>query len=331
MILLGSRALEYYFSLNRPLHDWDFLMSQEEIRVFDLVYKPYFVKKTAYSLIYDIKGEIVEIRNPFTLDATDKELLNKEFPHKKTTPFGFARVPDIQTLYDVKKSTAFCIDEPKHHYDLNLFDQKSNIYQLDSNTEFFRNRLNETKIRCEKSKKVKYDFFHKLGHLPEYILHDRLHDLYADLLDLNIPTYQRITTAETNISEELFNQLTHQQKISLMVEETLVLNLERWFVPQMVENGINHRLIDMFYNNNEAMPTYQILKHVCITGLKGEADYITNFARANFFEIEKEWILAKQKIRKKHGFPQWFFTELFQLRSKYRNGEKVGFHHKPSV
>jgi hypothetical protein len=92
----------------------------------------------------------------------------------------------------------------------------------------------------------------------------------------------------------------------------------------MVENGINYKLISLFYNNNEGLPTYQILKHCCITGLKGEAEYITSFARSNFFEIEKLWQEYKLKIKEKGGFPKSFYDKLFQLREDYKQGKKVG-------
>lgn len=320
MILIGSRALNKYVPLKRKLHDWDILASQEEVDKFDQKYSQFLVKKTADNIIYDIRGAVVEFKNPSTLEPSDVELLNSQ--HDRIVDSGLGRVwiPSIQTLYDIKKATANHIHELKHKHDLNCI--KEHFPNLIEDTTLYWLRNNEIKLRIEKSGLVKYEFFHKY-HIPEYILHDRLHDLFANLLELKIPTYQRITVAETDISEELFNNLTHGQKISLMVEEVLVLNLERWFIPQMIENGINYRLVDMFYNNNEAMPTYLILKHVCLKGLKGEKEYITNFTKANFFEIEQEWIKAKQKIRNKYGFPNWLFNEIFDLRKRYRNGEKI--------
>ena len=327
MILIGSRALNEYIPLNRVMHDWDFLMSQEELDKFNKQYSEFLVKKTNSSFIYDIKGSIVEITNPENLTYSDKILLRAKYKSVVETPFGSWFLPTVQVLYDLKKATAECIDEPKHKYDQQLIEVN---YQVDKNSGFYNLRLEETKERIAKSNKVMYDFFHKY-HIPEYVLHDRLHDMLADLLSLSMPTYKRITVAETDVSEELFNKLTHEQKVSLMVEESLVLNLERWFVPQMVEKGINHRLIDMFYNNNEAMPTYKILKHVNLTGLKGEAKYITDFGKANFFEIEKEWQQAKNTIKSKGGFPSSFYDELFKLREDYKQGKQVGYHHNAQL
>ena len=79
----------------------------------------------------------------------------------------------------------------------------------------------------------------------------------------------------------------------------------------------------MFYNNNEAMPTYEILTHVCIKGLKTEKSYIIEFSRENFFEIENRWIESKEKIRKNGGFPKSFFNQIFKLRADYRKGISV--------
>lgn len=329
MIFIGSRALKNYINLNRKLHDWDFLMTLEEIGDFNRKYLKYQVKSTSHSLVYDILGEIVEVTNPENLDYSDKILLRTKYRQIVETPFGSCYLPQIETLYDIKKATALFIEEPKHKHDQQLI-EIAYPHLKDVETGFFEMRRDEIKNRIAKSNKVMYDFFHneKISKIPEYILHDRLHIIISDLLGLSIPTYQRITTAETDISENLFNKLTHKQKIDLMVEESLVLNLERWMVPQFVEQGINYRLIDMFYNNNEAMPTYKILKHVNLTGLKGEAKYITDFGKANFFEIEKEWIAAKEKIKCVGGFPKSFFEELFALREKFKRGVEIGYHNK---
>lgn len=330
MIVIGSIALNFHIPLKRKIHDIDLLGTQEE---FDDFYKTWgncLVKNTKYSYIFDIEGAIVEFRNPSDLDETDLVLLGEYYkkPYQYIdTIYGKLIVPELEVLYDIKKATIAFINEPKHLYD---FDLIKDAIGIQKDTSFYKQRLEETRQRSEQSGKKLYDFFHKY-HIPEYILHDRLHEIFVDLLDITIPTYKRITTAETDIAEELFNKLTHEQKVSLMVEESLVLNLERWFVPQMVENGINYKLIDHFYNNNEAMPTYKILKHVNLTGLKGEAKYITDFGKANFFEIEKSWIAAKEKIKAKGGFPGWFFQELFNLREKYKKGEKIGFHQTGNV
>lgn len=330
MILIGSRALSQYLDLNRPLHDWDVVMTAEDYKLFEPRFKPHWVKSTDYSHIYEIGSDIIEVRGVFDLsDSMVVDLIPCVASHLSKravqTPVGSALLPTLQSLYDIKKATAICIPEFKHEHDLKILENKSSFLQ---NTTLFETRLAETKERTSKSDKKMYDFFHKY-HIPEYIKHDRLHELYADLLDLNYPTYKRITVAETDISEALFDKLTHEQKVSLMVEEVLVLNLERWLIPQNVENGINYRIFEKFYRDNEAEPVYKILKHVCLTGLKGEAKYITDFSKANFFEIEKEWVAAKKKIHAKGGFPDWFVNELIDLRQKYKaNPDAVGLHHK---
>lgn len=320
MIIIGSQALDMYTPINRKKHDWDFVMSKNELEIWNIEYVGYLVKTTDYSLVYDIAGDIIEIRNPEYLDPTDKQLLDRQFSFGlRDTPYGQVALPPIQEIYDIKKSTALCIDEHKHHYDVKLIED---AFSVKPDTQFFQDRLEETMVRTAKSNKTKYDFFHKY-HIPEYIIHDRLHEMVADLIEISIPTYVRTITGAVETDQDLYNKLTHAQKVSLMVEEALVLSLERWFIPQNVENGINHRLIDMFYNNNEAMPTYLILKHVNITGLKGEADYVVKFGRDNFFEIENEWVKAKEKIRVKGGFQSWFYDELFKQRNKYKAALKA--------
>lgn len=332
MLLVGSKALQTYIPLNRVIHDWDIWMSLSEYEEFNNKYNKYLVKETTKSSIFDINGEIVEVKNLHQFEKTDLDIFSSDFKKEVETPFGICKVPDIQTIYDMKAATAAYIPEWKHKYDKELIEKHFTVF---AGSPLFRDRLEETRIRVEKSKKNKFGFFHrnqvmeeKIATIPEYIEHDRLHELVTEMIgEHTLPTYKRITTADTDIAEELFNKLTYGQKINLMVEESLVLALERWFIPQMIENGINARLIPMFYRNNEASPTYRILHHTCIKGLKGEADYIINFARENFNIIEKKWIWAKRQIYLNNGFPQWFYREIFELREKYKNGEKVGFHH----
>lgn len=325
MVLIGSKALEEKIKdIGRITHDYDVLMSKIEWAEFHANYHQYLIKNVKDVYLYEIPNiGIVEVLHEFGFTKSDKDLYN--FCSFETDlPFGRVSVPEIGTLFDIKKATAEFIDEPKHKYDLDLMVKNYPFLGIREDTEFYKLRREEIKTRIEKQDKVKYDFFHKY-HIPEYIKHDYLHELIADLIDIKLPTYQRITSAEVDIAESLFNKLTHEQKISLMVEESLVLALERWYIPQMIENGINAKLIDIFYNDNEGLPTYKILKHCCITGLKGEAEYITTFARENFFEIEREWRKAKEIINtKKNGFPQSFYDKLFELRDKYKKGEKVG-------
>lgn len=323
MILIGSQALQLHLNLNRPLHDYDFIMDKERYEEWLETYTPYWVKTTNYSHIFDVKGDIVEVRNPKYLDPTDLYLLGRApYFEMVNTMHGLARLPNLAILRDMTEIAVEVYGEPKHKNDLAAIHNFFPSFNYPPDSDFFLKRREETKNRDKSDKKLKYDFFHKY-HIPEYIIHDRLHDMIADLCGINMPTYARLTTGATDIAEELFNKLTHDQKISLMAEEALVLALERWFIPQNVERGINVRLIDKFYNNNEAGPTYRIFKHVNSTGLKGEAAYVTGFARANFFEIEKRWQEYKLKIKAKGGFHTWFFNELFEVREKYKLGEQV--------
>lgn len=323
MLLIGSKALQYYIpDLKRVTHDYDVLMKDEEYIAFLYKNEKKIIKENTSSVLFEIDSHIVEVKPQSKWEPTDVALYAHEFNHIKKciTPFGECTVAEIAFLYDMKRATVQCIDEPKHRHDLKLM--QTHFGFSDFETEFYKNRLEEAKTRTLKSRKVKKDFFHQY-HIPEYVYHDELHEIIADLLDVKLPTYQRITNGDVAIAEELFNKLTHQQKVLLMVEESLVLALERWFIPQMVENGINHYLVDNFYDNNEGLPTYKILKHVNITGLKGEAEYIVAFGRENFFEIEQEWQKAKSLIRKKGGFPKSFFLELFRLRNEYKKGVQI--------
>ncbi len=322
MILIGSRALQYYIpDIGRIIHDWDFLMGVTEFEEFHAKYSKYLIKTVKHISLYEIPDlGIVEISMFRGWQPSDHRLLDDGF-YNHSTPFGNALVPSLNTLYEIKLATEEFIKEPKHLYDLELMEPHC-VDFTKQYTPLYQMRRNEIKLRLEQENKVKYDFFHKY-HIPEYIKHDYLHEVIVDLIDMKLPTYVKITTAETDIAETLFNKLSYTDKVSLMAEESLVLALERWFIPQMIENGINFKLLDIFDNNNEGLPTYQILKHCCITGLKGEAEYITKFSRDNFFAIEKLWVDYKHKIKEKGGFSKDFYAILFKLRDDYKQGIKI--------
>jgi hypothetical protein len=327
-VIVGSKALEQYVpELGRIIHDLDVFMSDEKHKDYHEKFSKYLIKETPLTYLYEFPdGNIVEVKPFSKMEMTDIVIYEQAVLNSPIASFMGYTYASIQHIHDMKKATIDGgITEPKHQYDLDLI--YKHFPDIDRNSRLYQERLKETKERVAKSKKTKYDFFHKY-HIPEYIYHDDLHIMIADLLDIKLPTYQRITNGDVSIAEEQFNKLTYEQKIDLMVEESLVLSLERWLIPQFIENGINYNLINMFYNNNEGLPTYQILKHCCITGLKGEAEYITNFARSEFFTIEKAWRKAKDMIKSKNGFPMHFFEQLFDLRKRYKAGEKIGLHER---
>lgn len=324
MLLFGSRALNYYIPLNRPLHDWDIIVDQDSYNIISKKYKDNLVKSTDYSDLYRIGDEFVEVRGPKHHDESDKQLLHKYLYYEANSlqqPMGIAKILSIDELWAIKAATYEYIKEPKHKYDLDIIEGSDYYNPLDKKSELFYIRSKEIQERVLKSKQIKQEFFHKY-HIPEYIYHDEIHAMLADLIELKIPTYQLITNGDVSIAEEQFRLLTQAEKVNLMVEESLVLAFERWFNPQMIENGINHRLIPLFFDNDEGSPTYQILKHCCLTGLKGEAEYITSFAKNNFFEIEKAWISMKSMVKCK-GIPKWYLEKLFDIRKRKLNGEQV--------
>lgn len=331
MLVVGSKALEHYIKLDRIVHDIDLWMDDYEFGIFLNIYEQYIVKDTPHAVLFDIKGQIVEVTPESRFSPTDRKIFNAKHKEMIFTPYGEAFVPSIQMIYDMKAATAECIHEWKHPYDRNLIEKN---FKIKRDTALYTERLYEIQVRIELSKKNKYSFFHKNAHqetkiatIPEYVIHDNIHYMIADLIDLNIPTYEKTINGDTETDLEMFRALPHELKVSLMAEESLVLALERWFIPQMVENGISYKLIPKFYSNNEASPTYALLKHVNVKGLIGEEAEIVQFGRDHFNEIEQAWVIMKNKIKAKGGFPQWFYNEIFEAREKYRAGEQVGIHH----
>ena len=160
MLLVGSHALNAYLPINRVLHDWDFWMDEGEYEEFRKKYEEFLVKETPKTSIFDIEGKIFEIKDESKFDPTDRLIFTSALFSKNEveTPLGKARVPDIQTIYDMKKATALCIEEWKHNYDLELIHQHYSD-RITQETDLFQQRLIETQERVEESKKNKFSFF----------------------------------------------------------------------------------------------------------------------------------------------------------------------------
>ena len=138
-------------------------------------------------------------------------------------------------LYTLKISHCFWDLEnnswDKHMWDIQWLKEKGCkfipelFYQLYSywETVHGKNKRSDLNMSSEK-------FFDNVVNYPRE--HDLLHEMLVqhDYFDNKIPTYKKILKdgAEVDVSEEKFNKLAEKEKFNLVIEEIMVMSLERY-------------------------------------------------------------------------------------------------------
>lgn len=230
------------------------------------------------NLIYGstaLKHWIPESRNPNDLDVITEEKLrsSKEKQFYWTKAFGYLinnkdkNYVDLDLLFTIKVShSSWDINWTKTMKDIGLMQQ----HGAKLNKEFYNLLLEDwTKIHKKKqvNLNVKNEDFFKSNIKRKYN-HDYLHTVFAFY---ERPLNERIRKdlSSPMPSEELWNQLSQQDKIKCSVEELMVLSTERYILPL----GIPLKTA-----------RYKALKQMIVSSTKG---FFNLFLILNFEEILK--------------------------------------------
>ena len=150
----------------------------------------------------------------------------------------------------------------------------------------YSKELNDINKTHQMSLNVTKDEFFDDG-VKKYIDHDLLHEMFAHEDE---PIYKKTQSdqAEVFCSESLWNQLTYEQQINMVLEETYVIAAERFIIPKMVFQRQQLELLhdrDAFDGDpgNLHMQTIlNSLKKVCTSLSSG---WFREFSINNYFEI----------------------------------------------
>jgi len=165
-------------------------------------------KDLDYAVVSDIKkrGQDVEyLTNPVICEMQGEGYLSPEL------------------LYTLKMSHMFWdVNWEKHMYDIQFLKKKGCFLVTDLfyklydywNTVHAKNKRSDLKMSSE-------DFFDNAVKCPHS--HDYLHTLINP-----IPTYTKVLIGEVEVCESKFNQLSHEDKCSLVTEEVMVMAYERY-------------------------------------------------------------------------------------------------------
>lgn len=332
LYLVGSHALKHYgVDLGREPGDYDVYSNgwnHEPKYSIDMYF--HFKKKTE-------KGQIVEfIVHQFkcTFDIFDNNLWDTDKIFMliqgptitlEFSPLGFA-IPFIiapkEVLYIMYKTTAEVYKDEKSVRDFETIQKAWPNFKY--RHELYTQRLKETQDYYNKTKKT---FFEQHG-LKQYVDHDKLHEMVTKAWSkMRDPVYLSILDSKdsTKIDIEKFRQLTHANKIILLVEEICVLLFERYFIYKTVTEGFNAQYVKRFFSNSKQSVTTKLISHVCEKGLKGEHPEIIKFGQENIKEITSN-VYQVKKMLKQQDLPEWFLKELEKQREKYINDmEEIPF------
>jgi hypothetical protein len=251
MILIGSRALEFYGRLkNRKPDDWDFLYIGPKKRVNGVEY-------------YNAK------------EGTNEVLFNYSVEHSQfeiDTPYGAAKVAPLEVLKVLKISSIF-VEKTKHQWDLQ---QMEDVKIPDVLCETLEKRVKETEERVNLQK----DRFFNKYKINRIMDHDDLHKYVNPS-----PTYLEILIDPVNPSEDKFLSLPKNKQIEIVREEMLVLALERNLIPKIRSTPyLSSSLIEKFIKVEKSSDfAYLWLSRLSIPGkLKDHPNWLAVWAFDNY-------------------------------------------------
>lgn len=253
--LIGSRALDPSI-LKREPKDWDFIDTEAtEVSKFDL------------------NGEQAEI-HPWNL------LNNSEICEE----YAACTVHNNGVEYTGIHLKGLAILKRSHlHRPLNFEKHIRDYHNIkavcgafnDKDKEILKRRIKLTKEkykdRTPSLMKSNDEFFDDF--VKKYYIHDQIHEVVAHE---DRPMYEKLKVdmSQAFCERDLWNQLTHEQKVFCVREEAFVISLERFIIPEWIEKGRNYPA---------AMAFDRALTKICTTLTSG---YFRWFATENWPEIK---------------------------------------------
>jgi hypothetical protein len=295
MIIIGSRALNTYIPLSRVTEktDYDVIMSAEEFRVWSKMFRsriqtllPRSPKKfkasmqgNGHTVYYEIEIAEEGDSNQFLLD-NHIDTINQ---YSRLQGF-FGEdllVPRLPYLYLTKKShLIYPVHFEKNIEDYHLIknSQTMKAFKVDEiSQEYYDLRRQEAVQRYgQKTPKLNVtteDFFSSKLNVPNYFVHDNIHEMVAHF-DKPIFTMMQKDSSKAWCERDLFDKLSREYQVKCVMEEAYTIALERYIIPQ-VDND--------FIDPHEAYK--RAVKRICTTLTSG---WFREFAIENYKTV-LEW------------------------------------------
>lgn len=255
-VLIGSQALLLHNRLEgRTPSDWDFIAE----------------KPTG---IYKENGQDIDVSDANCPNNPTNKYIYEKAQSGLTvqTPFGEAKLVPLSLLKLVKESS-LPLNKFKNLKDLDLL---QDVVLNDEELSVLNLRIKETELKVQNQKN---SFFNKYD-IQRYIDHDQLHFF----LNKN-PVFLKTLKDSVTVSEELFLKLSLDEKRKLVWEESFVLALERFFIPNVIQFPMMIDVYcDQFYNCDKSTdPSLFHLNKLCNPNeLKDHPEFIQRWAFTNY-------------------------------------------------
>lgn len=284
MLIVGSKALKYrYPNLERKVKDTDVIASKKECDRLIEILKPTKVVSNEYivTLIGIEKWDIFDTNNVEILLSDNSISLKKYLEYDEECPSNsimlYINYASSEVLFSLKKSHIhFPRNFVKHIADYNfLFKQHKGIDNLKDITLI---NFKETEDRIGKlrtpslNKSVNSFFDQSTNFVKSYFVHDEMHLAVAHY---DRPLYERMQK-DTNLAlcdKGLWEKFSHEDKCKCVLEEAMVIALERKILPMIYGGG-------SYFSSKEAI--MWSLMRICTTLCSG---WFRAFATNNYSEI----------------------------------------------
>src|SRR3990167_2109220 len=161
-----------------------------------------------------------------------------------------------------------------------------------------------------------------------YVAHDRIHHWVSRGLNLPFPTVDAVLSEYTQVYPKDFHQLQSHQKCSILVEEALVLGMERFLIKQIAESTHTINTVwEHYFNGKQDNPSVLKLEELCTPGEIGDhPDWMASWGmqhkktlqqhlnrslkilRDNYPSSLNQYLVVLDEAKKKQPRPIHFFS-----------------------
>ena len=239
MLVVGSKALSQYYTLDRDIKDVDIICSRKDVEDLLPILRPTEIKEGPGYITF--KG----IQNKLGLfDKNNVEFLLDD----DSTSLKMYRQRDMGKIYaskevllSLKKSHIhFNVKFDKHiqDYQLLLNDLKEDVLKDITKINFkeTERRLGELKTPKLKNKTMKF-FKQSEKFVKYYFVHDHIHEIMAHY---DRPLYERLQRDGESAwcEKDLWNLLSYEDKCKCVLEEAYVIAMERKLIPMLFGDNV---------------------------------------------------------------------------------------------
>lgn len=213
-IIIGSSAFRFYFRDFRRPQDIDLYVNSDWENPFS------DFKTHGANRLFANNFEIKVIREDF-FSESDLTILSDKNTDTLETEIGHIRVCSLELNCAIKIASSEH-KNPKHKEDLVFLNRKLDLQKIENKYKSFIEQRKQEIF----GRRLQKDFFNRFK-IVRFLEHDYIHILAARSMYGSKPILEEIVRQETEVSRELFLSLPYKKQLRALLEESVVLALER--------------------------------------------------------------------------------------------------------